>query len=535
MLVTINGSLRCAAADPAAGSRTSVPGRQQAFVPPQRPPLISRVGAPAPAFFTSCSLRTDQNKPLLPSAAVFVGNDIYCLDTLHVWLAPNAVPMLQAGRSLVFADCGPKMALIDKIPVQEFSNFAYSPARNSLVVLDKTGDVFEMSLPDRKWHILRPNSPMGSPDPEYIDIAVSGKNVIMLDPERNQIWRYPATSRRYFKDVLPWRVRPGDVSVADGIGLAYDGCAWVLRSNGAISKYAADADSGMAKQLQFKWQKLPHLRPSRLFTAGGAPLYVVERENNRVLAIDKSNGAPKQFLFPPTADLRGLIPVPDGFWVINADRLEKRDLSHADSPALRANQRQIDARLAGLMMPIKGGRLPRHPGVWAGARRLYRYGVHHGTDFFDDPGQGTHVSMDTPVYAADAGKVIRADANFKDMDSAKYSYVMYQCTHNHISSESNEDLLRGCQVWIDHGNGLITRYAHLDKIRPGLKPGMKLAQGDLVGYVGVSGTGENLPGRAKHPHLHFEIWLDGKYVGWGLTPAETIGVYEDIFGSSPKG
>jgi murein DD-endopeptidase MepM/ murein hydrolase activator NlpD len=52
--------------------------------------------------------------------------------------------------------------------------------------------------------------------------------------------------------------------------------------------------------------------------------------------------------------------------------------------------------------------------------------------------------------------------------------------------------------------------------------------------VGVSGTGQNLPGRAKYPHLHFEIWLDGKYLGYGLTPAETVGIFEDIFESPSK-
>jgi murein DD-endopeptidase MepM/ murein hydrolase activator NlpD len=76
---------------------------------------------------------------------------------------------------------------------------------------------------------------------------------------------------------------------------------------------------------------------------------------------------------------------------------------------------------------------------------------------------------------------------------------------------------------------LITRYAHLNKINPKLKVGQTVKAGDLIGFVGVSGTGQNLPGRAKYPHLHFEIWIDGKYLGYGLTPAETVGVFEDIF------
>jgi murein DD-endopeptidase MepM/ murein hydrolase activator NlpD len=86
-------------------------------------------------------------------------------------------------------------------------------------------------------------------------------------------------------------------------------------------------------------------------------------------------------------------------------------------------------------------------------------------------------------------------------------------------------------VWIDHGNNLITRYAHLNKINSKIKVGQTVKHGDLLGFVGVSGTGQNLPGRAKFPHLHFEIWLDGKYLGYGLTPAETVGIFENIFGT----
>jgi murein DD-endopeptidase MepM/ murein hydrolase activator NlpD len=77
----------------------------------------------------------------------------------------------------------------------------------------------------------------------------------------------------------------------------------------------------------------------------------------------------------------------------------------------------------------------------------------------------------------------------------------------------------------------MTRYAHLNKINPQIKKDQPVARGDMIAFVGVSGTGQNLPGRTKYPHLHFEIWLDGKYLGWGLTPAETMGVYEDIFGN----
>ena len=56
-------------------------------------------------------------------------------------------------------------------------------------------------------------------------------------------------------------------------------------------------------------------------------------------------------------------------------------------------------------------------------------------------------------------------------------------------------------------------YAHLDRFRDGLAEGMKVAQGDVIGYVGTTG---NAP--ANMPHLHFQLmrarfdtrWWDGE-------------------------
>jgi murein DD-endopeptidase MepM/ murein hydrolase activator NlpD len=477
------------------------------------------------------ALVNNHGQPISPGAVVVVGNDIYFLDPTTLWLAPNAVPSLSRARQLVLTSYGPAKPVIGNTPMQEFSNMAYSPDKHAIEVLDKSGDLFEFDTQTKAWRVLRPNSPLGSPDPEYIDMAVCGKNVLLLDPERNQIWRYPATHARYFREIMPWRLRAGDISVADGIAIAYDGDTWVLHKSGAIAKFNAGVESGMGKQLPFHWQPPLNFRPSRMYTKPGLPLFIVERENNRILTVDKKTSAVQVYLMPATTDLRGIAPALDGFCAIDGASLHIHPLSQPDNLHARPNSRQIDDRLLGLTLPIPNSALPRHAGVWPGARRLYRYGIHKGTDFFSDAGP---IIYGTRVFAADGGKVIRSDGGFRDMDAPKYSRVMYECHNMHITTEQNEDLLRGCQVWIDHGNGLITKYAHLDRINPALKPGMRISRGELVGYVGVSGTGENLPGRAKHPHLHFEVWLNGRYLGYGLTPAETIGVYEDIFGTTAR-
>ncbi len=61
----------------------------------------------------------------------------------------------------------------------------------------------------------------------------------------------------------------------------------------------------------------------------------------------------------------------------------------------------------------------------------------------------------------------------------------------------------GNMVDIDHGNGVVTRYGHLDAIA--VRVGDKVAAGGKIGRVGSTG-------RSTGPHLHYEIRLDGEPV-----------------------
>lgn len=60
-------------------------------------------------------------------------------------------------------------------------------------------------------------------------------------------------------------------------------------------------------------------------------------------------------------------------------------------------------------------------------------------------------------------------------------------------------------VEIRHVNGYRTRYAHLSFIAKGIRPGVRVRQGQLIGHVGSSGL-------ATGPHLHYEMLHNGKQV-----------------------
>ncbi|HEV2706026.1 MAG TPA: M23 family metallopeptidase [Pyrinomonadaceae bacterium] len=57
----------------------------------------------------------------------------------------------------------------------------------------------------------------------------------------------------------------------------------------------------------------------------------------------------------------------------------------------------------------------------------------------------------------------------------------------------------GNVVYLDHGNGLTTRYGHLSKIE--VSEGQELKRGEAVGRVGSTG-------RSTGPHLHYEVRIN---------------------------
>jgi murein DD-endopeptidase MepM/ murein hydrolase activator NlpD len=86
----------------------------------------------------------------------------------------------------------------------------------------------------------------------------------------------------------------------------------------------------------------------------------------------------------------------------------------------------------------------------------------------------------------------------------------------------------GNLVVIRHGGGFETAYAHLHRIRSGVRPGKHVKQRELIGYVGSTG-------RSTGPHLHFGLEKHGRFTdplrelnGPGLRmPARDLPAYKE--------
>jgi murein DD-endopeptidase MepM/ murein hydrolase activator NlpD len=153
-------------------------------------------------------------------------------------------------------------------------------------------------------------------------------------------------------------------------------------------------------------------------------------------------------------------------------------------------------------LPIEGGDTPSDPELLPGAPRDYRAGIHEGIDF--------PVPSGTPVLAAASGTVARVDLSFLDWTREQQDIALYEAVTLGYTPAATLDRIRGRQVWIDHGKGLVTRYAHLSAVEP-LLIGQKIDAGALIGEVGSSGYPQG------GPHLHFELRVGDDFFGDGLS------------------
>jgi murein DD-endopeptidase MepM/ murein hydrolase activator NlpD len=195
--------------------------------------------------------------------------------------------------------------------------------------------------------------------------------------------------------------------------------------------------------------------------------------------------------------------------------------SPATSPSVTATPSA--AALTGFSYPLAGACLPRGDQLMPNAPRPYRNGIHEGVDFYDAD-NCTRITKGTEVLAARTGRVVRADLEYRDLTSAQMSQFLAN-----PNTEEALDAFRGRQVWIEHDGGTITRYAHLSGISPGILVGATVRRGQVVAYVGESGTPESITNPGHEYHLHFEVRTAYGYLGKDLPPADVRELYLKLF------
>ncbi|TXN61044.1 M23 family metallopeptidase, partial [Methylobacterium sp. WL18] len=63
----------------------------------------------------------------------------------------------------------------------------------------------------------------------------------------------------------------------------------------------------------------------------------------------------------------------------------------------------------------------------------------------------------------------------------------------------------GNRVEIQHVNGYVTTYNHMSRFGRGVKEGVRVRQGQIIGYLGSTGL-------STGPHLHYEVIINGHFV-----------------------
>lgn len=155
----------------------------------------------------------------------------------------------------------------------------------------------------------------------------------------------------------------------------------------------------------------------------------------------------------------------------------------------------------GLAIPIADATLPTDPELLPNAPREFRGGWHEGIDFPAPTG--------TAVHAVRAGIIVRIDRDFVDWSTEQKDAALEEAVRLGYTPSATLDRIRGRQVWIDHGGGVISRYAHLSAVAD-LLVGAVVEPKETIGFVGSSGFPEG------GPHLHLEIRLGTSYLGDGL-------------------
>jgi len=182
-----------------------------------------------------------------------------------------------------------------------------------------------------------------------------------------------------------------------------------------------------------------------------------------------STGVPVESLVTP-AKISNMVLAQGGPFIdaANVDGLSNKFYQHANRAAFAVDE--LEALNAAIM------RIPLSSPLTVSRRFTSGYGIRR------DPITGRHSSHHGIDFAAAWASPVTATA---------MGVVRFAGTRSGF----------GRVVEIDHGNGFVTRYAHMSRVT--VKVGQKINLHDKVGELGSSG-------RSTGPHVHYEVLFKGK-------------------------
>ena len=267
-------------------------------------------------------------------------------------------------------------------------------------------------------------------------------------------------------------------------------------------------------------------------TAAGlsASVFILDMAGKRLLTLDRTTGALQTITqTPPQTSAFTIDPSSNNILFAGGDRLyfynqPNQQARIPGGPTIAAplpHNPTLAAALTKSSLPIIGTQITQRDFQMPGAPRHYRLGVHQGLDFYWRPG--------TAVYAIADGTVIRATLDYEPITRIQVEQLRAETQALGYTSETALDVYRGRQVWIEHADGIVSRYIHLSAIDPGIQVGSSITQGQKLGEVGNSGSPSSLKNRFADAHLHFELWVGDFYLGQFLRPIETRDWIEQLF------
>ena len=461
---------------------------------------------------TTGTARYSTNTFIRPLALTVVGRTVYLLDSGRIL----ALRLDGTDAPEVILTSGDE---VDGVRVLELLDLTSSGA--SLLALDRAGDVYRYEPSSESWSLERYDRPVRDTyDHYYVALEAGPHANYLLETTHEQVWRFTTEEAGAAWVGLPQR-RDVDLSASDA------GLYVLIRNlnNPRASLLYYREGQPVAEFVP----NIDILHPRQVVATSNA-IFVLDRGGRRLLALDPNTGDLRALhQFPDRASVGAMWVDPSGDRVILAGRdalylpgQPEIQIVVDGGPALQGPQPHDPAvlqSLRGFLSPIEGASVTKRDFQMPGAPRHYRLGVHEGLDFYGNT-VGVPVNRRTAVRAVADGEVIRALVDYEPITAAQADAWAAESKSLGFTPPEVLDGYRGRQIWIDHGNGVISRYAHLGSIEPGIVEGTRVTRGQVIAIVGNSGTPGSLSSRSTDVHLHLELWIGDHFVGQFLRPIE---------------